>query len=123
MLSGGSTPSLAASLADDGPPHRTASGVYVFGDAQQLALGSMSDADLALTCRSTVVSHAGGRLVVDAGSKMLGADRPAYTPGAGAVLGDPGAVVVQLSEHHAVLECSCHLPAIGIVIDLVHNHV
>ena len=39
-------------------------GVYVFGDAQQWELGTMAPDSLALTCRATVVSHAGGRLVL-----------------------------------------------------------
>ena len=51
----------------------------------------MPPSDLALTCRSTVVSHAGGRLVLDAGSKVLGADRPAYVSGFGRLPEHPAA--------------------------------
>ena len=51
-----------------------------------------------------MVSHAGGRVVVDAGSKILGADRAPYATGFGRLLDHPGVRVTQLSEHHAVVE-------------------
>lgn len=123
VVSGGSTPTLDASLADPGPLTELRPGVYALGDAQQWALGTMDPDDLALTCRATVISRSGGRTVVDAGSKALGADRPAYVPGHGRVLDDPGATVVMLSEHHAVIEMSGAPPAIGSTLDLVPNHV
>ena len=44
---------------------------------------------VALTCRATVVSHAGGRAVLDVGSKTLGADRAAYATGWGRLLEHP----------------------------------
>ena len=59
---------------------------------------------IALTCRATVVSHAGGRLVLDAGSKALGADRAAYATGFGRLLDHPTPAIVLLSEHHAVVD-------------------
>ena len=124
VLSGGSTPSLAASLEDPGPLTELRPGVYALGDAQQWELGAMTPDEIALTCRSTVVSHAGGRVVVDAGSKALGADRAAYSSGYGRVLGHPDARIVLLSEHHAVIEWGEHaLPALGEIIDVVPNHV
>ena len=122
VLSGGSTPSLAASDTDLLTELRP--GVYVFGDAQQWELGTMAPEDISLTCRSTVVSHAGGRLVLDAGSKALGADRAAYATGFGRLPEHPEARIVLLSEHHAVADLGGEaLPAIGTQVDVVPNHV
>ena len=124
VVSGGSTPSLAASLLAPEPMTESRPGVYLFGDAQQWELGSMDPADIALTCRSTVVSHAGGRLVIDAGSKALGADRAAYATGWGRLPAWPDARVVLLSEHHAVVDLGgADLPPLGTVVDIVPNHV
>lgn len=122
VLSGGSTPSLSGSDTDVLTELRP--GVYVFGDAQQWELGTMSPDDVALTCRATVVSHAGGRLVLDAGSKALGADRAPWATGYGRLLEHPDARIVLLSEHHAVADLGgAPLPAIGSRVDVVPNHV
>lgn len=122
VVSGGSTPSLEHSHTDVLTELRP--GVYVFGDAQQWELGSMAPEEIALTCRATVVSHAGGRLVLDAGSKALGADRAAYATGWGRLPAYPDARVVQLSEHHAVVDLAgADLPALGAIVDVVPNHV
>ncbi len=122
VVSGGSTPSLSS--ADTDVLTELRPGVYVFGDAQQWELGSMSAADVALTCRSTVVSHSNGRLVLDAGSKALGADRAPWATGYGRLLEYPEARLVLLSEHHAVADLGeAPLPAIGSRVDVVPNHV
>jgi D-serine deaminase-like pyridoxal phosphate-dependent protein len=126
VVSGGSTPSLQHSLesSDLDVLTETRPGVYVFGDAQQWELGSMPPERIALTCRATVVSHAGGRLVLDAGSKALGADRATYATGWGRLPAYPDARVVQLSEHHAVVDLAgADLPSLGTVVDVVPNHV
>ena len=79
---------------------------------------------IALTCRATVVSHAGGRLVLDAGSKALGADRAPYATGWGRLPDHPDARVVLLSEHHAVVDLAgAPLPPLGSRVDVVPNHV
>lgn len=121
VVSGGSTPSLTATgkgISESRP------GVYVFNDAQQWELGSCGPEDIALTCFATVVSHAGGRLVLDSGSKILGADRPMWTSGFGRLLDHPGARLVLLSEHHAVAEFPSgeKLPALGSIVRVVPNH-
>jgi D-serine deaminase-like pyridoxal phosphate-dependent protein len=122
VVSGGSTPSLAS--ADTDVLTELRPGVYVFGDAQQWELGSMAPDDIALACRATVVSHSGGRLVLDAGSKALGADRAPWASGYGRLLEHPEARVVLLSEHHAVADLGdAPLPAIGSPVDVVPNHV
>jgi D-serine deaminase-like pyridoxal phosphate-dependent protein len=122
VVSGGSTPSLAHAHTDELTELRP--GVYAFGDAQQWELGTTTPDDVALTCRATVISHAGGRLVLDAGSKALGADRAAYATGWGRLPAYAEARVVQLSEHHAVVDLGgAPLPRLGERVDVVPNHV
>ncbi|NYD41924.1 alanine racemase [Nocardioides panaciterrulae] len=122
VVSGGSTPSLAHS--DLGVLTELRPGVYVFGDAQQWELGVMPPSAVALTCRTSVVSHAGGRVVLDAGSKVLGADRAAYATGYGRLPEHPEARIVMLSEHHAVVDLAgAALPPLGSRLDVVPNHV
>lgn len=121
VLSGGSTPSLGYS--DTRVVSELRPGVYVFGDAQQWELGACGPEQIALTCHATVVSHAGGRLVLDAGSKVLGADRAPYASGHGRLLDHPAARIVQLSEHHAVARMPGPLPRLGAVVRVVPNHV
>jgi D-serine deaminase-like pyridoxal phosphate-dependent protein len=121
VVSGGSTPSWAH--LDTGVVTEARPGVYVFGDAQQWELGAMPPESLALTCRATVVSHAGGRAVLDAGSKALGADRAPYSTGGGRLLDHPDARIIQLSEHHAVVDLAgAPLPPVGSQLDVVPNH-
>ena len=120
IISGGSTPSLAATgegLTETRP------GVYVFNDAQQWELGACVPEQIALTCHATVVSHAGGRLVLDAGSKVLGADKAAWASGFGRLLDHPQARIVLLSEHHAVADLDGEpLPPLGSTVRVVPNH-
>lgn len=120
VLSGGSTPSLSATgegLNEVRP------GVYVFNDAQQWELGACTPEEIALTCHATVVSHAGKRLVLDAGSKVLGADRPAWASGFGRLLDVPDARIILLSEHHAVVDLgTAALPPLGSTVRVVPNH-
>jgi D-serine deaminase-like pyridoxal phosphate-dependent protein len=112
VRSGGSTPT--AGLVDPGALTELRPGVYAFQDAQQAELGSARLADIALTAVATVVSRARGRAVLDAGSKVLGADRPAWTTGFGRLPDRPDARVVALSEHHATVEFPTgEVPAVG----------
>ncbi len=121
VVSGGSTPSWGH--LDTGVVNEARPGVYVFGDAQQWELGTMPPDSLALTCRATVVSHAAGRAVLDAGSKALGADRAPFSSGFGRLLDHPDARIVQLSEHHAVVDLQrAPLPRVGSQVDVVPNH-
>ncbi len=121
LVSGGSTPSAAFSRA--GVLNELRPGVYVFGDAQQVELGTIGFDQVALTVVATVVSHAGGRAITDAGSKALGADRSAWATGYGRVLELPDARIVALSEHHSTIEWPGGLPALGSLVALVPNHV
>ena len=122
VVSGGSTPSAAAADADVLTELRP--GVYVFGDAQQWELGTVDPAAIALSCVATVVSHAGGNVVLDSGSKALGADRAAWATGYGRLLDHPDARVTLLSEHHAVVAWpDQELPQVGSRLRVVPNHV
>ena len=121
LVSGGSTPSAGFSRA--GVLNELRPGVYVFGDAQQVELGTIGFEDVALTVAATVVSHAGGRAITNAGSKALGADRSPWATGYGRVLDAPEARIVALSEHHSTIEWPGPLPALGSQVLLVPNHV
>ena len=55
--------------------------MYVFGDAQQWELGVVTPEHIALTVVATVVGRYPDRVVLDAGSKVLGADRASYATG------------------------------------------
>ncbi|KUG57013.1 alanine racemase [Kocuria rosea subsp. polaris] len=137
--SGGSTPS--ALLTDSTAATEVRPGVYVFGDAQQLELGRCAPEDIALTVAATVVSrHEGGtassaggggeddvprRVVLDAGSKVLGSDRPAWATGYGRLMDHPDARITALSEHHATVVWpeDAPLPALGERLRVIPNHV
>ena len=122
VVSGGSTPT--AGQVDGEVLTELRPGVYVFGDAQQWELGTIEPRDIALTCLATVVSHAGGHVVLDSGSKALGTDRPAWTTGNGRLLDHPAARITQLSEHHAVVDWDDGpLPPLGSRVRVVPNHV
>lgn len=121
VVSGGSTPS--AQFADESVLTELRPGVYVFGDAQQLELGTCQVSDIALTVVATVVSHAGGRVILDSGSKALGADRAVWATGYGRLTEHLDARIVALSEHHATVEwASGAVPAIGSPVLVAPNH-
>ena len=101
VVSGGSTPSLE--FAESSVLTEVRPGVYVFGDAQQWELGTIEPADIALTAIATVVSRSPDHIVLDSGSKVLGADRGTYSTGFGRLLDYPDARVTALSEHHATV--------------------
>ncbi|MGY6497171.1 MAG: alanine racemase, partial [Microcella sp.] len=144
VVSGGSTPTTSAFSGDPAggrePLHALASdddvltelrpGVYALGDAQQWELGVVDPASIALSFVATVVSrregnHGGVRLIVDAGSKALASDRPAWASGFGRCIEHPDAHIVALSEHHATLlfPAAEDAPALGERLRIVPNHV
>jgi D-serine deaminase-like pyridoxal phosphate-dependent protein len=123
LRSGGSTPT--AGLVSSGTLTEMRPGVYAFSDAQQVELGTVGWESVALTAAATVVSRNGRNLVLDAGSKVLGADRPPWTTGYGRLLDYPAARVIALSEHHATVTFpeDAPLPELGSVVRAVPNHV
>lgn len=122
VRSGGSTPTAALtgdSLTEMRP------GVYVFGDAQQLEMGTCDWDRVALTVTATVVSRSGQRFILDAGSKVLGADQQPWATGGGRVREFPDARITALSEHHAtvLLPGGRTPPARGETVHVIPNHV
>ena len=103
-LSIGSTPT--ASFAPE-VQHMTEMrpGVYVYGDANQVTLGSKLLDECALGVVATVVSTpTRDRAVIDAGTKALSVDAP--VPGLisfGIVIDHPDVILERLSEEHGVL--------------------
>jgi D-serine deaminase-like pyridoxal phosphate-dependent protein len=121
-ISAGSTPtaSFAGSHITEERP-----GVYVFYDRQQLALGSCEPGQVAVAIAATVVSTTvRGQAVIDAGSKSLASDSPAWLTGHGSVPELDGAVVVSLSEHHGLVDLAgAPAPAVGTVVTVIPNHI
>jgi D-serine deaminase-like pyridoxal phosphate-dependent protein len=122
VCSAGSTPTALRSAR--GAVTEIRPGTYVYNDRLQLALGSCADDQIALTVASTVVSHSGGRFVLDAGAKTLTKDVPAILDGYGLLPLYPQARIARLYDHHAVVEPGDGpIPALGEVVTVVPNHV
>ena len=124
VVSAGSTPTALDSARDGVTEERP--GTYVFGDRQQVELGSIASDAVAATVVARVVSvnEAGRRFVIDAGAKTLTKDVPAYLTGHGAIP-DLDAVVARVSDYHGVVEVpdGTPLPDIGRVVVVVPNHI
>jgi len=80
-------------------------GAYVYGDANQVTLGSRSLDECAFGVVATVVSTpTRDRAVIDAGTKALSVDAP--VPGLigfGLVIDHPHVILERMSEEHGVL--------------------
>jgi D-serine deaminase-like pyridoxal phosphate-dependent protein len=103
-------------------------GTYVFNDRSQIAQAAATPADLAAFVIATVVSRpVPGRIVVDAGTKVLTSDRmlvPDPPASFGWVWGHDDWDVVRLSEEHGVLEVPPEAEVrIGDRLAIVPNHV
>lgn len=101
-VSAGSTPTMRFARAGAVTEYRP--GTYVFGDRQQLMLGSLERSQLTLTVVATVVARHGDRIVLDAGGKALGRDSPSWLPGYGQLLDGSDALITRLYDHHAVVD-------------------
>src|SRR5690554_410205 len=123
VRSGGSSPTRAETDTD--VINELRPGVYVFNDSQQVELGVCEWSDVALTAHATVVSRRGQQVIVDAGSKVLGADRPSWATGFGRLPDAADARVVALSEHHATVlfPDGTAVPELGSIIRIAPNHV
>ena len=122
VRSAGSTPTALRSAA--GRVNEIRPGTYVYNDRLQLHLGSCEPDDVALLVATTVVSHAGGRFVLDAGAKTLTKDVPAVLTGFGALPAFPQAVIERVYDHHAIVDPGGGgRPPIGAVVAVVPNHV
>jgi D-serine deaminase-like pyridoxal phosphate-dependent protein len=123
VLSAGSTPTVLRSARP--PVNEERPGTYVFNDRQQLALGGAEPEQLALFAAATVVSTAvPGQVVLDAGAKTLGRDRPDWLAGYGALPAHPQATVEQVFDYHAVVHVPVGTPSprLGDVVAVVPNH-
>jgi D-serine deaminase-like pyridoxal phosphate-dependent protein len=110
-LSVGATPTLRFSVGQRGLTELRP-GNYAYFDRTQLALGSASLGDCALTVLATVVTAHQGRIILDAGSKTLTNDQArgiTKAPGYGAILTQDGSAIDEaltidrLSEEHATV--------------------
>ena len=124
VVSAGSTPTAFDSARGAVTEERP--GTYVFGDRQQVALGSIApDAPAAvIAARVVSLNTAARRFVIDAGAKTLTKDVPAYLAGH-ASIPELGAVVDRVSDYHGVVEVKDggSLPEIGQVVVAVPNHI
>jgi len=123
VVSVGSTPTVRHSARVPGVTE-IRPGNYVFHDGIQVALGVAPESACALTVLATVTARpAADRVVTDAGTKTLSADRGAIgVPGHGRVAGGADRVS-RLSEEHGILAVD---PAatyrIGDRIRILPNH-
>ena len=125
-VSVGSTPTARAAVAVPGVTELRP-GVYVFNDAQQVALGVVPMTRCALTVWTRVVSRPDpGRAICDAGSKTFSSDRGAHgTDGVphGVAPDAPSLRLVGLSEEHGWLRATeGEAPAPGAHLRLVPAH-
>ena len=105
-------------------------------ESNQYVSGRIGIQDVSLSVAATVVSRHDHeeaeddgpslrRIVLDAGSKVLGSDRPAWATGYGRLPNHPRARITALSEHHAtvVFPPEDALPAMGEQLRVIPNHV
>ncbi len=125
VISAGSTPTALGSARGGVTEERP--GTYVFGDRQQIALGSIApDAVAAVVVARVVSAHpADRRFVIDAGAKTLSKDVPAYLPGHGEIPELDGAVVARVSDYHGVVDVpdGARTPEVDRVVTVVPNHI
>jgi D-serine deaminase-like pyridoxal phosphate-dependent protein len=125
VVSAGSTPTAIDSARGIVTEERP--GTYVFGDRQQVALGSIArDAPAAfVAARVTSVNATERRFVIDAGGKMLGKDMAEYMTGYSEIPELDAAIVVRLSDYHGIVDVppGSRLPEVGQVVLAVPNHI
>lgn len=122
VLSGGSTPTASTDI--DIAMTEMRPGTYVFGDRQQMTLSALPVGDVALVAVSRVVSTPPpDSAVLDAGSKTLSSDRPAWLDGFGYLPDTPEGCISSLSEEHAVVTGLRTDLRVGDLITIVPNHV
>jgi D-serine deaminase-like pyridoxal phosphate-dependent protein len=120
----GSTPTTHVMSSADGISE-IRPGNYVFYDATQVALGLVPLDRCALSVLTTVVSRpAADRLIIDAGSKALAAERlTTLLPGFGQVVDHPELTVARLYEEQGIVTSAgrCSIP-VGARLRVVPNH-
>jgi D-serine deaminase-like pyridoxal phosphate-dependent protein len=125
VVSAGSTPTAVDSARGAITEERP--GTYVFGDRQQVVLGSIEPDAVAAVVAARVVSvnESEHRFVVDAGGKILGKDVATYMPGHGEIPELGGAVVARVADYHGIVDIAPGdpMPEIGRVVTVVPNHI
>jgi D-serine deaminase-like pyridoxal phosphate-dependent protein len=100
-------------------------GNYAFYDATQVALGTVPLDRCALRVQARVIGlPAPDRVILDAGSKALAAERMSMTtPSFGIVVDHPELTVRQLYEEHAICGADgAHGLALDDIVEVVPNH-
>jgi D-serine deaminase-like pyridoxal phosphate-dependent protein len=128
-ISVGSTPTVLSASSFDGITE-VRPGNYVFFDRTQIALGSCTLEDVALTVSATVISSNPRYHIVDAGSKTLSSDRGAHGAstigGFGLVFSDrelPEPLILErLSEEHGFVARGETALPIGSRVTIIPNH-
>jgi D-serine deaminase-like pyridoxal phosphate-dependent protein len=127
IVSGGSTPTAYQS-------HHVRSqteirpGTYIYNDMNTARAGFCVIDDCAARIVCTVVSAAvPGKVVIDAGTKVLTSDRNVRAPdsGHGHVVEYPEATIVRLSEEHGEMDVSkcARRPRVGERVAVIPNHI
>jgi len=99
-------------------------GTYVYNDRSLVTRGDARVEDCALRVAATVVSRpTADRAILDSGSKTLSSDLLGMT-GYGMLPDFPGAMIVGVSEEHAVVALAAdgRHPAVGEVVSVIPNH-
>jgi D-serine deaminase-like pyridoxal phosphate-dependent protein len=125
VVSAGSTPTAVDSARGAITEERP--GTYVFGDRQQVFLGSIEPDAVAAVVAARVVSvnESEHRFVVDAGGKILGKDVASYMPGHGEIPELGGAVVARVADYHGIVDVAPRdqMPEVGRVVTVIPNHI
>jgi len=125
VVSAGSTPT--ALMSARGAVTEERPGTYVFGDRQQVALGSIRPDAVAAAVVAMVVSvnRAQRRFVVDAGAKTLSKDVAPYLAGHGEIPTLGGQPIARLSDHHGAVDVASGdpMPEVGQVVAVLPNHI
>jgi D-serine deaminase-like pyridoxal phosphate-dependent protein/L-amino acid N-acyltransferase YncA len=123
VLSAGSTPTALGAATN--PVTEVRPGTYLLGDRIEVALGASPPDGVAIAIAATVVSTAvPGQVVIDAGTKTLSKDRPAYLEGFGFLPAYPDAILEHLYDYHGVVRIpeDTRRPALGEVVAVIPNH-
>lgn len=98
-------------------------GTYVYGDENQVAIGTVAPEDTAMTVLSRVISvERGDPVLIDAGIKAMSADGSMHGDGRiGTVVSDSGGVVATGHEEHGFLRGAAGL-RVGDLVRIRPNH-
>ncbi|MGX1933179.1 alanine racemase [Microbacterium resistens] len=98
-------------------------GTYVLGDENQVRIGTVDPADVAVSVRSRVLSTQPSEwAIIDAGIKAMSSDGSTHGDGRiGTVVSEGGGVVVTGHEEHGFLRGAAN-PRVGDVVHIRPNH-